>query len=335
MQLINKFSSFFANVNIFSSEVKDPIKDKLREDLLAIEQEIDIIINTKNHEQLAIIIENKVKLTFEQSMKIILEDFYYSRYKNPYYDCISEHKDKIINYIYKISLNINEELKEKNKKFPEMNKYSLVMENEFKKVSQFLENFGLDIYKDNYKELSKIYILFKQMENLFYSYENFFIRTVIDVLSPLYNELSKNNAVNLAKRANELKQDASNIEKNIVSGMVNKVKDFEVKQLPEEAQKILSEIKLLFNYLHSNDLVENQNIVLENLYIKRLPQVIGEYIIIPQKYKEQLKKNQENPETLLIDSLNEIKNNMSQIMDSIQELNFRKMKVSNRYLKNI
>lgn len=340
MQLINKFSSFFAHINIFSSEAEDPAKLKIREELLAIEQEIDTMINTKNHDQLSIIIENKVKLTFEQSMKIILEDFWYSRYKNSYYDCISEHKDKIANFILQVALNMNEELKDQKKFLSKGNKF-IEIQDEFKKISSFLENFGLELYKDSYKELSKAYLVFKDMKKRLYSYQVPLqttaedIKNVMDVLTPLYNELSKKNAINLAKKANELQQDASNIEKNIVSGMVSKVKDFEVKQLPESAQELFNEIKLLFNYLHTNDLAANQNIVLENLYIKRLPQVIGEYIIIPQKYRDQLKSNSENPESLLLDSLKEIKNNMSEVMDEIQSFNLRKMKVSNRYLKNI
>lgn len=120
---------------------------------------------------------------------------------------------------------------------------------------------------------------------------------------------------------------------NIVDDILKNVKNFKERDLPNGAKEIIKEINSFHSEITSDKLSVEQNLELTNLYKKRLPQVVEEYITISPRYKEKLKQHNENPDALLLDSLNEIKNGISQVFESVQEQNVTQLKVSNQYLK--
>jgi len=80
---------------------------------------------------------------------------------------------------------------------------------------------------------------------------------------------------------------------------------------------------------------EKQKLEFDNLYQKRLPQVLEEYVSISPRYKDMLKHHNESPEVILIDCLSEIKNKVHTLFETLQEDNLNKQKITRQYLKSI
>lgn len=126
------------------------------------------------------------------------------------------------------------------------------------------------------------------------------------------------------------------IKDSIVHNLTEKVNNFEFSSLPSNTQKIFMEVASICDELksHQDTFTTTQSLHFDNIVVKRIPQVIQEYITIPEKYRSSL-HGKESPDNLLEDSLKEIKTNLSGLMEQIQEVNINAMKKSNTYLKSM
>jgi len=122
---------------------------------------------------------------------------------------------------------------------------------------------------------------------------------------------------------------------HIKLGLRENINRLSVIEMPELAQAIVEEISHTAGELRPLQLNQKQQCDFDNLYTKRLPQILEEYINISPRYKEMLKSHNENPDTILLDSLGEIKTKIDEIFILVQEDNFKKQRVSNQYLKNM
>lgn len=129
--------------------------------------------------------------------------------------------------------------------------------------------------------------------------------------------------------------ESDNMKSNMVSDVINNIKNFKESDLPVDIKAIVDELRAVYREITPSKLNPEQKLELNNLYNKRFPQVLEEYITVSPRYKEKLKIHNENPDTLLFESLSEIKFKINAIFEIVQETHINKMKVTNRYLKNI
>jgi hypothetical protein len=125
------------------------------------------------------------------------------------------------------------------------------------------------------------------------------------------------------------------VKENMVSGMLESVKKFNEFDLPVEAQKLMNEITEISNDISPHSLNVEQTLEFNNLYKKRFPQVLEEYVSISPRYKEKLKSHDENPDNILMESLVEIKGKLDEIADLVQGNKHTRQKITRQYLKNM
>lgn len=111
-----------------------------------------------------------------------------------------------------------------------------------------------------------------------------------------------------------------------------------VKNLPEKAKSILDEIK--DNYLSLNkkiaDLNDDEKFTIENMWTKRIPEVINKYLRADPEFRSTMKNNRgQSIEDLMIDSLNNIHTTFKDIKVTHGENALRDMSAINRYTKTL
>lgn len=148
-----------------------------------------------------------------------------------------------------------------------------------------------------------------------------------------FNQESLQNELNATKTVFSLE----GIKENIINDISKNINKIRQKNLPQSAQLNLDTINEFYLIMaQAPTISENDKFRIENLYQKRLPQVLEEYLTISDNYKNKLKTaDGKNADDLLLDSLHEIKVNLEQIVQTYQENQLHKLSATNRYLKNI
>lgn len=126
-----------------------------------------------------------------------------------------------------------------------------------------------------------------------------------------------------------------NVEKknDLSNDIRNRIHNFRESSLPLEARELLSTLRNTYKEIDKTKINVSQQNELDTFYTKRLPQVIEEYVTISPRYKEKLLQHNENPDSLLIDSLKEINQKVSAVFEDLQGDKLNRMKVTNHYLK--
>lgn len=130
-------------------------------------------------------------------------------------------------------------------------------------------------------------------------------------------------------------QDFNAMKETISVDVLSNIRKFNEKDLPEPSRKVIQEIKIIYNEISTDKLNVKQTLDLDNLYKKRFPQLLEEYITISPRYREKLQLHDENPDRLLLESLVDIKTKINVIFEQLQENNVNKLKVTSKYLKNV
>lgn len=112
---------------------------------------------------------------------------------------------------------------------------------------------------------------------------------------------------------------------------VKVLQKFEVAQLPRDIQDVVAHINKTYSDIELDMLTIDQKLEVDNMYDKRLPQLLEQYKALKPEFKKTLL---ENPDTLLVESLDEINKRLHQIFVSNQTDMFNQLKVTHRYLKN-
>ena len=119
-----------------------------------------------------------------------------------------------------------------------------------------------------------------------------------------------------AKISKNVEIDAIKI--SIVNSLADQVNNFDINSLSSNAQETFKKINELCEDLETSKshFTIQQSLHFENIVNKRLPQIIQEYIIIPEKYRKHLKHIEDSPDSLLEDSLKENSDNASRRLPS-------------------
>ena len=123
------------------------------------------------------------------------------------------------------------------------------------------------------------------------------------------------------------------IEENIKFNQNN-----DIKSLPQKAKDILDNIKN--DYLKLNkllgDLDEEEKFTVDNLWNKRIPEIINKYLRADPEFRSNMKNtNGQSIEDLMIDSLNNIHDKLNEINMNHSQNVLHDMSAINRYTKNI
>jgi hypothetical protein len=108
------------------------------------------------------------------------------------------------------------------------------------------------------------------------------------------------------------------VKENMTVGMLDNIKKFSEVDLPLDAQAKMREITDIANEIGPNTLSVEQTLEFNNIYKKRFSQVLEEYVSISPRYREKLKNHDENPDVLLLESLDDIKNKLDSLFEVVQ-----------------
>jgi hypothetical protein len=300
-------------------------------------KEIDHLLETDNKEGIDIFIKNGVKFTKKQVDTIVFkqENALIYQLDNQCLGVFTQNNKELVKELIVEKIQTYANFSKSNllgkqyysvdfkpKKKPFIFAYQKV-------VSLFASGYGLALFKGDEDKISKLYNLaFVIKRNLASDIASFkgasldsdikklvmFTQTnFIEKIIPLYNEVHEEKLIEMAKVAKSV--EIINIKDSIVHNLTEKVNNFDLNCLSSNNQKIFMEVASLCEELKEFQPSFNttQALYFDNIVVKRIPQVIQEYITIPEKYRRTL-EGKENPESLLEDSLKEIKISLTGLM---------------------
>lgn len=153
----------------------------------------------------------------------------------------------------------------------------------------------------------------------------------------LMESLQKGISQNLSQQINDLKQHTQNVfseellEKQTKAQSIKLVQDLNLKELPEEAKRLIQGFKTQLPLVHVQELSVTQQQDFENLTTKRLPEILQKYFSIHQDYRNTLRDNDgKTPENLMLDALQTISQVVSQIIEQQQEEKVKDLSVAKK-----
>ena len=201
--------------------------------------------------------------------------------------------------------------------FLEDPKYATDFSNDCNRLKSFFETTPFMYLQTNKRDFIKVldkYITY--IEDKHSEYINNQFLNELDSYSLVFNNFEK-------------------IKENMTAGMLDNIKKFSEIDLPLEAQARIREITNIANEIGPNTLSVEQNLQFNNIYKKRFSQVLEEYVSISPRYREKLKSHDENPDTLLLESLDDIKTKLDSLFDVVQNSKYNRQKITRQYLKNV
>lgn len=318
--LIKSESSNFANIEEIEKEKQEII------------EEIDFIIQSKNHGQFEYLMNQKIMLTPQQFEYIWENDETMLKQMN------LENPDNLFKKYVKnkilTGLDDLEELLGKNN-FPYMVSTPYKRQYEvFFTTKEYL--FDKDEISYLYKKLVKVNSLIAQHKSKNSNISEYVVEKLnlyTKCVQVIYNQNEKNSLEKLAQRAKIIHgQEVFEIKEKIKEEIVEDIKK---RNIPPQAMELYVEIKNQYIELSRANLEIQQQQHLKNLFENRLRQVLTEYLHVPASYKKKMMNDKSSPDELLKSSLIEIKNQLSQMLDVVGEKQVNDMKVSNKYLKSM
>lgn len=166
------------------------------------------------------------------------------------------------------------------------------------------------------------------------------LNTLIDHINTEKAHLLESEFLETLKEFDPLfKNDFDSMKKDIAQEMVSSVQSFSEQNLPAPSREVIAHIRENYQLIVSNAAYEKismeDKLDLDNIYKKRFPQVLEEYITISPRYREKLIAHNESPDALLLDSLEKIKTRTIEIFETLEDSKINQMKVTNTYLKRI
>jgi hypothetical protein len=307
------------------------LKKKLKE-------KFDDLISKKDEDKIIMVLKRGYQMDTYSAIHLMAADFKTPIIKDT---LLSLYQNRIRDEFEQETLDVIEKHKHRTPK-EESNDYHLYNRYVYRAMTLWRYIDQLDYLKDeqyalkflnNCKEIKEVYRWKSEAPNYtdFISHLNFFIKhiekkhenailnnfeTELDSFTPVFNSFEKIKTV-------------------MASDMLDSIKKFNEIDLPLEAQTKIKEITDIANDISPQKLSVEQNLEFNNLYKKRMPQVLEEYITISPRYREKLKDLDENPETLLIASLEEIRSKIDDIFDVVEGHKHTRQKITHQYLKTM
>lgn len=131
---------------------------------------------------------------------------------------------------------------------------------------------------------------------------------------------------------NKEQNSSNNLSENEYSNVLN---DKTIKNLPNEAIKIINEVKNISSELFHKDINNETKEIINFLLQEKMTEVINKYVSIDSNYRNNLKNVQgKNATELMLESLNVIKESIKHIEKDINEENLKNLSIHTRYLKD-
>lgn len=123
----------------------------------------------------------------------------------------------------------------------------------------------------------------------------------------------------------------------IIERLSETVKNFDISELPPEASASYKEIKTFITDLepHREKLSDDAILLYQKLVDERLPEIIEQYIVLPKKFLEIYKDNEESPQKLLALSLKSVEKTLQEIHTSYFSKRMIDLQVTQAYLEEM
>lgn len=114
--------------------------------------------------------------------------------------------------------------------------------------------------------------------------------------------------------------------------------NYKVSSLPKNTQDTIQEIQSVYTALqaHKSTFSDEQKFLVENLFDKRIPEVLQKYFSIDKDYRVNMKNLEgKNAQDLMDESLTNFKNKLTEVLDNINAAKLSDLNVTKRYSKSI
>lgn len=114
--------------------------------------------------------------------------------------------------------------------------------------------------------------------------------------------------------------------------------DYKVNALPKKTQNLINSIEVVYTSLDNQRKILNddQLFLIDNLFDKRIPEVLSKYFSIDQEYRETMRTAQnKSAQDLMDESLTNFKNKLEEILQSINAAKLSDLNVTQRYSNSI
>lgn len=316
-------------------------KKRLSKEQVALDAEIDLMIKTKNKEQLEIIKQKNIPISFKQLNNLIINCPYLM-------DCID-----VENTFQKNSQQIENKLGEI---LEEISQYHLMnifagsyvvkkgkkaSNTEIQKVRHHFCNwihfidmnksiilFSDENLKKFYQTGSNLYGISQAIGNQSLNRHKFkdsklsiYVEKLNQVLTTFYNERFIEKIEKLTDMVVQHESHVDYLKKEENSDTF----------FSKEIKTLLTDLRLYFNELDKKQLSLEERLDLENIYKNRLPQLLNDYKNISHQYSTQIKDNADN---ILKETLENIKIKLHSMIIENQEKSLEALRVSQHYFKS-
>ena len=164
-----------------------------------------------------------------------------------------------------------------------------------------------------------------------------FVENTEELLNPLLEQYFSNDIKNMLDTTKGLYSN-NYLEEKAIKTNQTLSQNYKVSNLPKDTQNIIQEIQSVHTHLQidKSNLNEDQVFLIDNLFDKRIPEVLQTYFSINEDYRTNMKnRDGKNAQDLMNDSLLNFKNKLTQTLDDVNQNKLSQLSVSNRYSKKI
>ena len=199
------------------------------------------------------------------------------------------------------------------------------------------------LYTDPYKHLINIFtnenreVVLKNMpyekfmkfvDKLKVIYPSYEANVLMSEIKKIIDEYYKNGAENTTVKSAIIKTPVKSVQ---VKHEVKQIEHIALENLPEISKNIIKDINELYSNIKKNNA---EDFDVDNLFEKRLPEVLDKYFKIAEKYRDNLKNNEGNTaQDLLIESLENIRSNFDKKWENINMQALSSLSATNKYTR--
>ena len=123
----------------------------------------------------------------------------------------------------------------------------------------------------------------------------------------------------------------------IMEMLAEMVKNFDLTNLPQEAQELYSDIKSLIVELepHRDDMQDEAQLMFSKLTDERLPEILQQYIVLPKNFLKIYEGKADSPQNMVIATLTSLKMALVEIHTSFFTKKVLDLKVTQNYMEQI
>lgn len=164
----------------------------------------------------------------------------------------------------------------------------------------------------------------------------FYIKAPLrNIISNIYEEAQR---IDVASIIDGLVGGKTSAQKNkILERLTEIIKNFDISELPEQAQETYNEIKSLISDLepHREELQDESQLLYAKLTDERLPEILQQYIVLPKSFLRIYKDHEDSPQNLLVNALGSMQKAMEEIHRSFFGKRMLDLKATQLYMQQM